>query len=79
MNARPSPTAVPASNGSSSGSATLSESSRVICWRLAGLAEAGYPDESAAILATCSDIDLHQAIDLLRRGCPPETALRILL
>jgi len=25
------------------------------------------------------DVDLHRAIDLVERGCPPETALRILL
>jgi hypothetical protein len=25
------------------------------------------------------DVDLHLAVELLARGCPPETALRILL
>jgi hypothetical protein len=61
------------------GSSTLSENGRVLCWRLAQLSDAGYTDEAAAILATRADLDLHCAIDLLFNGCPHETALRILL
>jgi len=30
-------------------------------------------------LAERSDVDLHHAVDLLRNGCPPSTAVRILL
>jgi len=61
------------------GSPTLSETGRVLCWRLAELSDAGYTDEATAILATRADIDLHRATDLLLNGCPHETALRILL
>jgi hypothetical protein len=31
------------------------------------------------VLAANRDIDLHRAVELLRRGCPVETAVRILL
>jgi hypothetical protein len=38
----------------------------------------GYDRASAAILAPRNDVDLHRAIELVERGCPPETAVRIL-
>ena len=52
---------------------------RVLRWRVGQLRRGGYPDELAAELAARSDIDLHSAIELVRRGCPPETATRILV
>lgn len=55
----------------------LDEAERVLLWRITRLVEAGYCDECAIEIA-CSSIDLHAAVDLLERGCPPETALRIL-
>lgn len=55
------------------------ESQQVFCWRLDVLERAGYPSEEAGLLATCTHVDLHLATDLRLRGCPPETALRILL
>jgi hypothetical protein len=58
---------------------TLSEPSRVLCWRLAQLVRAAYTDEAAIALATRLDVDLHQATRLPHRGCEHETALRILL
>jgi len=61
------------------GSAALPESLRVLCWRLAQLSEAGYTDEEAFVLATGLAVDLHQATDLVRNGCPHGTAVRILL
>jgi hypothetical protein len=48
-------------------------------WRLASLERAGYDSESAAVLAASHDVDLHLAVALLERGCPPELALQILL
>lgn len=48
-------------------------------WRVDQLYEAGYPQPAAEELADRPDIDLHVAVDLLRHGCTPETALRILL
>jgi hypothetical protein len=47
-------------------------------WRLEGLLRAGYPFEAAQRLAELLWVDLHRAVDLVRRGCPPETAERIL-
>jgi hypothetical protein len=60
-------------------SASLPESLRVLCWRLAQLNEAGYDDAEAFVLATVLAVDLHQAVDLIQRGCSHEVALRILL
>lgn len=39
----------------------------------------GFEDGEALALATDPTVDLHQATDLLRHGCPRETALNILL
>jgi hypothetical protein len=55
------------------------ESQQVFCWRLDVLERAGYPADEAGLLATCTHVDLHLATNLRERGCPPETALRILL
>ena len=48
-------------------------------WRLEALGRAGYDSEAAAVLAASHDVDLHRAIELLERGCPPDLALQILL
>jgi hypothetical protein len=55
------------------------EIGRVVDWRKRELERAGYPEAAARRLAERLEIDLHRAIDLLRQGCPPETAVRILL
>jgi hypothetical protein len=47
-------------------------------WRLDELVRAGYVRSDALALSR-SGIDLHLAIDLVKRGCPPRTAARILL
>lgn len=54
------------------------ELDKVVCWRLEVLAAAGFPVEVAEILAE-SPVDLHETVELLRRGCSPELAVRILL
>jgi hypothetical protein len=51
----------------------------VLRWRLRRLIQAGYACDAALVLTTHLDVDLQLAIDLPRRGCPHETALRILL
>ncbi|HXF97208.1 MAG TPA: hypothetical protein VNJ46_01190 [Gaiellaceae bacterium] len=56
-----------------------SEIHRVEQWRHEELERAGYDPESALVLAASHDVDLHQAVDLLRRGCSVELALQILL
>jgi hypothetical protein len=46
-------------------------------WRLEELVRAGYDLEDATEIAFHLEIDLHQASDLVRRGCPSATAVRI--
>jgi hypothetical protein len=55
------------------------EIERIEAWRMEELERAGYAADEAAVLATRHDVDLHTATDLLGRGCPADTALRILL
>jgi hypothetical protein len=55
------------------------EEERVLAWREAELERAGFSGHDAFELAIRGDIDLHTAVDLIRRGCPPDTACRILL
>lgn len=54
------------------------EQERVERWRAEALERAGYSPDAAAELAARIDVDLHRAIELVERGCPPETALLIL-
>lgn len=51
----------------------------VLRWRFEALVEAGYDVGSALILASHVEVDLHGATDLIARGCPAETAMRICL
>ncbi|HJR93952.1 MAG TPA: hypothetical protein VJ807_00845 [Gaiellaceae bacterium] len=55
------------------------EDERVARWRLEQLTRAGYDETAALVLADLVDVDLHLAVDLVRQGCPSDTALRILL
>jgi hypothetical protein len=55
------------------------EEERVAHWRLEQLLRAGYDETAALILADLVHVDLHEAVDLVRQGCAPDTALRILL
>ena len=55
------------------------EIERIERWRAEELERGGYDRRAAAELAARHDVDLHHAVDLLRRGCPPELALRILI
>ena len=54
------------------------ELERVERWRTAELLRVGFPGDDAVTLAARTDVDLHEAIELVRRGCPPELAVRIL-
>lgn len=51
----------------------------VVAWRYDCLERAGYPVDMAVVLAEQADVDLHDAVELLKRGCPLTEALRILL
>ncbi len=50
----------------------------VLCWRLEQLLQAGYDRRDAGQLARRTDVDLHEAVDLIGQGCPPELAAAIL-
>jgi hypothetical protein len=51
----------------------------VFDWRFTALTRAGYPHGDAWLLAAAKEVDLRVAERLLGDGCPPATALRILL
>lgn len=55
-----------------------SEHDRVVGWRFEVLLGSGFPLVEAEMIAE-SQVDLHRAADLVRRGCPPALAARILL
>jgi hypothetical protein len=47
-------------------------------WRHQLLRQAGFDELPARRLAADGDVDLHDLLDLVDRGCPPELAARIL-
>ena len=51
----------------------------ILRWRFEELVRSGYDVGSALVLASHVEVDLHAASALPRGGCPPDTALRILL
>ncbi len=51
----------------------------VVRWRAETLVRAGFAVPAAVDLAAAKHVDLHAAVRLVEHGCPPETALRILL
>ena len=52
---------------------------RVIRWRVEQLARVGYSWPAAMVIAANTQIDLHEAVNIVRAGCHPEIAVRILL
>jgi hypothetical protein len=52
---------------------------QVLDWRIEELLRAGFPELLALELAATLEVDLHTAVELRERGCPAETAARILL
>ena len=55
------------------------EAAEVLAWRFDALCRSGFDLDAAAVLAANVEVDLHRAIELVGRGCPPELASRILL
>ncbi|MGH2838388.1 MAG: hypothetical protein ACRDJY_08590 [Thermoleophilaceae bacterium] len=47
-------------------------------WRRRRLELAGFDPPLAYALATTAEIDLHELLELVDRGCPPPLAVRIL-
>lgn len=77
-------TPIPKAKGGGMSAAELqvlhaSEMDRIEQWRHEALERAGYDPEAAIVLAASHDIDLHDAVGLLERGCSVELALQILL
>ena len=54
------------------------ELEELTAWRIECLENAGYDPEAALVIALDREVDLHRAVSLLERGCPPDTALEIL-
>ena len=56
----------------------LGELPHWIQWRANRLRAAGFPPELADRLALHERIDVHELLELVDRGCPPDLAARIL-
>jgi hypothetical protein len=52
---------------------------QVLDWRFDTLSRAGFDAELAFQLASTRRIDVHEVLRLVYRGCPPQTAARILI
>jgi len=52
---------------------------QVLGWRIEQLIAVGFDSDAALLLALDRNVDLHQASKLVRCGCPPSTAFRILI
>jgi hypothetical protein len=50
----------------------------VVNWRRTLLRRAGFDPQLATELAVATDVDLHELLSLVDRGCPPVLAVRIL-
>ena len=50
----------------------------VLLWRSEVLRQAGCEDALAWDVAAAGDVDLHDLLNLIDRGCPPHLAARIL-
>jgi hypothetical protein len=53
------------------------ELDRIRRWRLDELVRAGYALPDALEIAVHTEVDLHWATSLVKRGCPSSTAVRI--
>jgi hypothetical protein len=58
---------------------STTEEELVFAWRFEELQRAGFTFDLALDLAVEKAVDLHRAIELIRRGCPHVIAARILL
>jgi len=57
----------------------IDEAAEVLAWRFDALCRSGFDLDAAAVLAANVEVDLHEAVELVGRGCPPQLAARILL
>jgi len=54
------------------------EGDEVFAWRRSQLLRSGFSEPLAGLVAHDDRYDLHELIELVDRGCPPEIAFRIL-
>lgn len=54
-----------------------SHETQIVEWRRRRLLEAGFGVLAAQDLARRRDVDLHELLGLVDRGCPPSLAVRI--
>jgi hypothetical protein len=59
-------------------SSTASASPGLVAWRRRRLLEAGFDPATADLFARAGSVDLHELIQLVDRGCPPQLAARIM-
>ena len=55
----------------------LREWEHLVAWRLRRLLELGLDEDTAGLLASARDLDWHRVETLIRGGCDPVTAARI--
>ncbi len=53
-------------------------SAEVVAWRRHCLSVAGFDDRLSRLLAADAEVDLHELLNLVDRGCPPPLAAQIL-
>ena len=57
----------------------MTDEELIFAWRFEQLQRVGFDAELALDLAVCAEVDLHDATELVQRGCAPPLAARILL
>jgi len=57
----------------------MTDEELIFAWRFEQLQRAGFDSELALDLAVCAGVDLHDATELVERGCAPTLAAQILL
>jgi len=57
---------------------SVANPSELTAWRRRRLLDSGFDEPLASRLADTPGVDLHALLNLVDRGCPPATAIRIL-
>jgi hypothetical protein len=65
-------------NACSTVDSTVAKATDVTAWRRRRLLDGGFEESLATWLAGTPGVDLHALLNLVDRGCPPFTAIRIL-
>jgi hypothetical protein len=65
-------------NAFSTADSTVTKANDVTAWRRRRLLDSGFEESLATWVANTPGVDLHALLNLVDRGCPPSTAIRIL-